>query len=197
MNMLLDLDTIPRMHNMFASFFTWVLLAGFVILPGTFTSLSTLTDDPSVASNHTASDILNQVKHVSLLYVGAFCAGIGALGMIWLWFRWRANYVWLLNRIFLPGFLNSFAGLISTLVNVYSQQDSKWSVTARVTATVTGVCMVVTGMLFALYNFWILEKVKKRHRGEMDSGRTPYEEGLVQKIQRKIEEPALEPGSVV
>jgi hypothetical protein len=197
MNMLLDLDTIPRMHNIYASFFTWVLLAGFVILPGTFTSLSTLTDDPSIASSNTASHILSQVKHVSLLYVGAFCAGIGALGMIWLWFRWRANYVWLLNRIFLPGFLNSFAGLISTLVNVYSQQDSKWSVTAWVTATVTGVCMVVTGILFALYNFWILEKVKKRHHGEMEAGGQHDEEGLVEKIQRKTNEPALEQGSVI
>lgn len=195
--MLLDLDTIPRMHNIYASFFTWVLLAGFVILPGTFTSLSSLTDDPALAGNHTTSDILIKVKHVSLLYVGAFCAGIGAIGMIWLWWRWRVNYVWLLNRIFLPGFLNSFAGLISTLVNVFSQQDSKWSVTAWVTATVTGGCMVITGILFALYNFWILDKVKKSHRGEMLASQGHDEEGLVEKIHRKVDEPGLEPGSVV
>jgi hypothetical protein len=31
MTMLLDLDTIPRLHNIYASFFTWILLAGFVI----------------------------------------------------------------------------------------------------------------------------------------------------------------------
>jgi len=195
MNMLLDLDTIPRLHNILASFFTWILLAGFVIFPGTFTSLSTLTDDPTLQQNHTASDILKTVKHVSLLYIAAFCSGVGAVGMIWLWWRWRANYVWLLNRIFLPGCLNSFAGLISTLVQVYSQQQGNWSVTAWVTATVTGGCMVITGLLFALYNFWILEKVKKRHHGEM--AQMGDSEGLVEKIERKVNEPGLEPGSVV
>lgn len=34
--------------------------------------------------------------------------------------------MWLLNKIFLPGSLNSFAGLISTLINVYSQQGGTW-----------------------------------------------------------------------
>lgn len=38
-NMLLALDDIPQMFNMMASFFTWILLAGFVLFPGTFTSL--------------------------------------------------------------------------------------------------------------------------------------------------------------
>lgn len=136
MTMLLDLDTIPRLHNIYASFFTWILLAGFVIFPGTFTSLSAkFDDDPDIQDSGTASEILKHVKHVPLLYIAAFCSGIGALGMIWLWFRWRANYVWLLNRIFLPGCLNSFAGLISTLINVYSQQDGSWSVTAWVTVS--------------------------------------------------------------
>jgi hypothetical protein len=109
--------------------------------------------------------------------------------MIWLWWRWHANYVWLLNRIFLPGCLNSLAGLVSTLINVYAQQGGIWSITARVTGIVTGSIMVVCGVLFGLYNFWILNKVKKRHDREMrldrENGR---EEGLVEKIGRKVNE---------
>jgi hypothetical protein len=31
MTMLLGLDTIPRLHNILVSFFTWILLAGFVV----------------------------------------------------------------------------------------------------------------------------------------------------------------------
>jgi len=199
MNMLLDLDTIPRLHNILASFFTWILLAGFIIFPGTFTSLSTLTDDSALQENHAASTILKSVKHVSLLYVAAFCSGIGALGMIWLWIRWRANYVWLLNRIFLPGCLNSFAGLISTLVQVYSQQKGDWSVTAWVTAAVTGGSMVINALLFGLYNFWVLNKVKKSHGRDMAAQHNmgDEEEGLAEKIERKAKEPGLEPGSVV
>jgi len=199
MNMLLDLDTIPRLHNIFASFFTWILLAGFIIFPGTFTSIASLSTDPEFQENHTAAHILSSVKHVSLLYVAAFCSGVGALGMIWLWFRWRANFVWLLNRIFLPGCLNSFAGLISTLVQVYSQQQGNWSITAYVTIAVTGSCMVITGILFAVYNFWILERVKKSHHGDMRRANAGdlEGEGLVEKIERKAHAPGLEPGSVV
>ena len=41
-NMLLALDDIPKLHNMLAKFFNWILLAGFVLFPGTFTSLENL-----------------------------------------------------------------------------------------------------------------------------------------------------------
>ncbi|CZR60542.1 uncharacterized protein PAC_10438 [Phialocephala subalpina] len=200
MSMLLSLDTIPRLHNILASFFTWILLAGFIIFPGTFTSLQKLDDNPSVTSSATATAILHSVKHVSLLVIAGVCCGIGAIGMSWLWYKWHQNYVWLLNRIFLPGCLNSFAGLISTLVQVYSQQGGDWSITARVTAIVTGAAMIVTGVLFALYNFWILERVKKMHGREMEREERLTgngKEGLMEKVGRKAHEPALEPGSVV
>jgi hypothetical protein len=197
MDMLLALDTIPRLHNILASFFTWILLAGFVIFPGTFTSLST---SDKLNASHTASEILHSIKHVQLLVIAGVCCGIGAAGMIWLWWRWRSNFVWLLNKIFMPGCLNSLAGLISTLTNVYSQQGGMWSITARVTAIVSGAVMVITGALFVIYNFWVLGKVKKMHGREMERGGVGggYEgEGLKEKIERKAHEPALEPGSVV
>lgn len=56
--------------------------------------------------------------------------------------------------------------------------------------------MVITGILFGLYNFWILDKVKKRHHGEMAS-QVQDGEGFIEKIERKAHEPGLEPGSVV
>lgn len=125
MDMLLSLDTIPRLHNILASFFTWLLLAGFLVFPGTFTSIASLGNDPNIHSQ-TAAKILRSVKHVQLLVVAGVCSGFGAGGMICLYWRWRQNFVWLLNKIFLPGCLNSFAGLISTLINVYSQQGGTW-----------------------------------------------------------------------
>ena len=54
--------------------------------------------------------------------------------------------------------------------------------------------MVVTGILFGLYNFSILERVKRRHGQEMEGSR---DEGIVEKVGRKAHEPGLEPGSVV
>jgi hypothetical protein len=193
MDMLLALDTIPRFHNILASFFTWILLAGFVIFPGTFTSLSA---SDKLNASHTASEILHSIKHVQLLVIAGICCGIGAGGMLWLWWRWRENFVWLLNKIFMPGCLNSLAGLISTLTNVYSQQGGMWSITARVTAIVSGTIMVITGCLFVIYNFWVLARVKKRHGREMQLGGGDGE-NLKEKMGRKARAPALEPGSVV
>jgi hypothetical protein len=37
--MLLQLDWIPRLRNVLANLFTWLILAGYIVFPGTFTSL--------------------------------------------------------------------------------------------------------------------------------------------------------------
>jgi hypothetical protein len=101
MGMLLDMDKVPRLHNILSSFFTWILLAGFIIFPGTFTTVSGLDNDAAVQANHTASTIIASVKNIPLLAIAGACTGLGAVGMVWLWWYWRHNYVWLLNKIFL------------------------------------------------------------------------------------------------
>jgi hypothetical protein len=98
MNMLLNLDAVPRTHNLASSFFTWILLAGFVVLPATFTSIEQVQADgrPQIEVN-----VIQVVKNLPILVVAAVLCGIGVLGMLWLWWRWRDNYVWLVNRIFM------------------------------------------------------------------------------------------------
>ena len=80
------------------------MLAGFLVIPGTFTSVQNSAAFKDAAENESdkvAHAILDGIKNVGLVWVsGAFCL-IGALGCLWLWFAWRKNYVWLLNRIFL------------------------------------------------------------------------------------------------
>lgn len=85
--------------------------------------------------------------------------------------------------------------LIGLSVNVYTAQKGVFSVTAKITAIVTGSCTGVTLLLFVLYNNWILEKVKETHVRELQ----PQEqhETSVEKIKRKARMSALEPGSVV
>ncbi|KAF2814790.1 uncharacterized protein BDZ99DRAFT_485369 [Mytilinidion resinicola] len=202
MNMLLALDTIPRLHNILASAFTWILLAGYVIFPGTFTSLQNsdvINDSKSKSeAESTGKEVLRHVAFLPLLWVAAVCCIIGASGMCWLWWRWSENYVWLLNRIFLPGCLNSLAGLVNTLVSVYTAQNRQWSITAKVTVCVTGSCTLVTGLLFVVYNNLVLSKVKRKHEREMQLNGTEDEhEDILHKINRKAREPALEPSSVV
>ena len=62
-NMLLALDSIPRLHNMLAGFFTWILLAGFVLFPGTFTSLQ---NENVVSTGEVGKKVLGAVAHVPL-----------------------------------------------------------------------------------------------------------------------------------
>lgn len=197
MEMLLSLDKIPRLHNILASFFGWVLLAGFIVFPGTFTSIRDLSDDQEIADKSpTASALLGSVQNVPLLVIAAISCGIGAAGLLWLAFRWRSNYVWLLNRIYLPGATNALAGLISTLVVVYSQKHGDWSITAMVTGIVEGADLVICGTLF-IFNTLLLKRVQRKHGREMEQFEQGGEEGLFEKAGRKLQEPALEPQSVV
>jgi type VI protein secretion system component VasK len=98
--------------------------------------------------------------------------------------------------------LSSLAGVLSTVVNVYTARDNVWSITAKIAVWVTGGCAGVSILLFALYNFWLLRGVRKRHNESFPEElrrkkKQKEHETLTEKVKRKAHEPALEPGSVV
>lgn len=83
-----------------------------------------------------------------------------------------------------PVALNSVAGLITTLVNVYTAQKGIWSVTAKITAIVTGSCVGAAGSFFAVYHFWALRRVKEAH--ERDMGLEDHsDEALIDDLKRE------------
>lgn len=102
-----------------------------------------------------------------------------------------------------PATLNSVAGLLTTVVNVYTAQKGVWSITAKITAIVTGSCVGVAGGLFFLYNFWVLKRVRNTHEQSMNpeevanQERDRKRESILEKVKRKANEPAIQPGSVV
>jgi hypothetical protein len=124
-DMLLGLDHVSPLHNILASLSVWILLAGYIVFPATFNKLAKGDLDDKAETN-IEKQALNTVRNVPLLYVAAFACGLGVLGCLWLWWQHRKNYVWVINRIFLPALLNSLAGLVSTLVNVYSAQEGMY-----------------------------------------------------------------------
>ncbi|TGO06777.1 hypothetical protein BTUL_0564g00010 [Botrytis tulipae] len=99
-NMLLQLDRIPTIYNLLASAMTWILLAGYLVLPSTFTSLQKSTTMAEEAGEAGAV-VLRAYQNLPLLWVAAIFCVIGASGMAWLWWMWKLNYVWLINRIIL------------------------------------------------------------------------------------------------
>lgn len=99
--------------------------------------------------------------------------------------------------------MNSSAGLISTLVNIYSAQHGEMSITAKVTLCATGGCTGLFLILFVLFDLWALKRIKMRHnrqlRRDIESGLTEEQqhEGAIEKVKRMAHEPALEPSSVI
>ena len=71
------------------------------------------------------------------------------------------------NSLCSPGVLNCSAGLLTTVVNVYTSQKGVWSVTAKITAVVSGSS---TGMFLALFVVYtlLLDKVRSKHLRVID-----------------------------
>ncbi|KNZ75906.1 hypothetical protein J132_00919 [Termitomyces sp. J132] len=183
-SMLLALDDIPRLHNMMASFFTWILLAGFVLFPGTFTSLQ---NSETAASSEVGRQVLKAVAHVPLFVIAFLCCGIGAVGMCYLWWKWMDNYLWLVSSIFMPGFLNSLAGLISTIASIFGAQHGDFSTTGKVTIVVTAVSSLINGVLALYYTLWKIRRVKQRHDREVGTERAgKHGGGMTEKMKRKV-----------
>ena len=65
----------------------------------------------------------------------------------------RHNCIWLLDSIFIPGMFNGLSGLISTFVNIYSQNGVKYGTTTIATLAATGGCAVICSGLSLIYWF--------------------------------------------
>ncbi|TFK69990.1 hypothetical protein BDN72DRAFT_839599 [Pluteus cervinus] len=183
MNMLLALDKIPPAYTLLANFFTWILLAGFLLFPGTFTSLQTVQN---TSSNEVERKLVSAITHVPLFVIAFLCTGIGAAGMCWLWWRWKYNYIWVTEKIFIPGLMNSIAGIISTLSSVFGAQGGEFSKTSKITIVVTSTIAVICGLLVVIYQFWLLRTVKQRHDEEVGEEKTgKHGEGVLDTSKRK------------
>src|SRR5690242_2546745 len=80
-DMLLGLDTVPPLHNILASLFVWVLLAGYIVFPATFNSLQKSSLDEK-ADTKLKAQALATARNVPLLYVAAAACGVGVLGCV-------------------------------------------------------------------------------------------------------------------
>ncbi|KAJ5775839.1 uncharacterized protein N7511_000850 [Penicillium nucicola] len=128
-------------YNVSVSIANWALLAGYLVIPGTFTSLKESNQNPP------------------LLVVSCLFLASGAAALTVLFRKLQNNYVWLINKIFIPAALNAAAGLLTTLVNIYTSRSGHWSVMAIVTIVVTAVLMIVFSLLFTYYKFVKLRRV--------------------------------------
>lgn len=197
MNMLLSNRKIPRSHNILSNLFSWMILLAFVLAPANFTSPSGLArlnakDATTTVSSTPLSTTtsLQKIPSVALLGASAAIFGLGALGMAYLALCWRRNYIWLLNRIYLPLVLHSLAGLIASLVVVDVQHHMWWSVAACVTVSIEGATLAFAGVMFFLIDHMLLGKLKREHNRQNSSK-------SVVDLVKSGKRPPFAPGSVV
>ncbi|KAJ6105183.1 hypothetical protein N7523_010257 [Penicillium sp. IBT 18751x] len=146
-------------YNLGAGVANWVLLAGYLVVPGTFTSLKESNEvEQRLHGNNTGRALLKTIQNPPLLVIACIFLVAGSLILFWLSVIFRDSYTWLINRIFMPACLNAAAGLLTTTVNVVSSQSGQCSMMALVTFFVTGFTFTLFLTLFAVFKFWKLSK---------------------------------------
>ncbi|KAJ5531430.1 hypothetical protein N7527_004823 [Penicillium freii] len=157
-------------YNVFVSIANWALLAGYLVIPGTFTSLKESNQVEEVLKKNTAGRaVLSTIQNPPLLVIACLFLVGGAAALIVLFRTLESNYSWLVNKIFMPAALNAAAGLLATLVNVYTSQSGHWSVMAIVTVVVTSLLLIVFSLLLAYYKFTKLRRVILEDEEELEN----------------------------
>lgn len=91
--------------NILAAGFTWMLLAGFIVLPGTYTDFQSNIQKSDIIKaaeedqSNVGNKILTSIANVGLLGVAVALCAIGAAGIVTLLVWWRKNYIWIINKV--------------------------------------------------------------------------------------------------
>ena len=91
-------------YNLCAGAANWVLLAGYLVVPGTFTSLehSDLIEH-RLQGNDAGRVLLKTIQNPPLLVIACIFLVAGSLVLGRLSVKFKDSYIWLINRIFMWG----------------------------------------------------------------------------------------------
>ena len=99
--MVTNSQDIGIIYNVSAAAFSWILLAGYLVLPNTF---NTLRSSTSMKGSASTSDIgqatYNLFQNTPLLIIAGILCFLATCGEVWLWWTWRNNFLWLQGKIF-------------------------------------------------------------------------------------------------
>ncbi|KAJ5752680.1 hypothetical protein N7520_009597 [Penicillium odoratum] len=162
--MLREEEEMDFIFNVTVSAANWALLAGYLVVPGTFTSLQSSDQVEHVLqANKAGRTVLHTIQNPPLLSISCclLLGGLAAFAWLLHFAKLRSNYIWLINRLFTPISLNAAAGLLTTIINVCASQRGDWSVMAIVTTVATGATLIISLALLCFYKFHLLEKIKR------------------------------------
>ena len=96
------LEEVPWYLNQLAEFAHWTLLAGYLVIPGTFTSLQKSESlEKNLGKTEAGKAIVNTIKNPPLVAIAVFLFVLGAVLTVWLFWKQKHNYIWLVNRLFM------------------------------------------------------------------------------------------------
>ena len=89
-------------YNVSVSIANWALLAGYLVIPGTFTSLKESNQVEEILEKNTAGRaVLHTIQNPPLLVVACLFLAGGAAALTVLLRKIQSNYLWLINKIFM------------------------------------------------------------------------------------------------
>lgn len=104
LRMLMEEDQMDATFNITASVANWALLAGYLVIPGTFASIQTSKEIEHVLkSNKTGRVLFHAIQNPPLLVIACLFLASGIAAMLWLLHfpKLKGNYVWLTNKVFM------------------------------------------------------------------------------------------------
>lgn len=102
MQKMIEADRVIWEYNILASASRWILLAGYLILPGSFTNLQNSQGaSHEIGQTHVGKAILIQIQNPPLISLGCLFFCVGSCGMGALYWKNQDNYIWLVNRLFM------------------------------------------------------------------------------------------------
>lgn len=100
--LLLEFERTPFVYSILAPGFAWILLAGYLVLPGTFASLrSSETLKTTATNNEIGSNLYDHIERVPLLWVAGILCTIGVIGELAICWKLKRNLVFLIRKIFM------------------------------------------------------------------------------------------------
>ncbi|KAJ6168715.1 hypothetical protein N7497_001558 [Penicillium chrysogenum] len=156
MRMIMEADEISWQDNVLASTAHWILLAGYLVIPGTFTSLQKSdTIHNGLADNEAGEWILNTIQNPPLLATACVLFVSGLAIMSWLFWEYR-------GELYLA-YQSNLSGFLTTIISLYTAHDGDWSIMVLLTVITSGLSVACSLILLYIYKFGKLERLKQEH----------------------------------
>lgn len=114
-------------YNLGAGIGNWVLLAGYLVVPGTFTSLNNSGEvGQKLQENNAGRVLLKTIQNPPLLVIACIFLALGGSLLGWLSVKFKDSYSWLINRIFMWETPLEYYGLILRRSQASLYERCRW-----------------------------------------------------------------------